>query len=206
MALPAAVSEGTATGSGEPRTVLTYIGTVYGSTDPRAFVEAVLGLPASIRSKLLIRFIGHIETPSYREILMSLGDTIELRGFIPQAEALRAIQDTTYLLLITHDRINVAAKFYDYLGGGKPILGAVHPDGDVRRLLEETGAGWWSDVDDVEAIRRMLVEAIERQATLGEAFRPNRERIAGYHRRPLAHGYAVLLRELAETQKSSGRI
>jgi glycosyltransferase involved in cell wall biosynthesis len=179
------------------KTVLTYIGTVYGSTDPRTFVQAVLELPSEVRSKLRVRFIGHIETPAYREKLMSLGDTVELKGFIPQAEALRAIQDTTYLLLITHDRINVAAKFYDYLGGGKPILGAVHPDGDVRRLLEETGAGWWADVDDVDAIRRMLIEAVERQTMLAEEFRPDRERIGTYHRRPLAQRYAALLSETA---------
>ena len=180
------------------KTILTYIGTVYGSTDPRTFVQAVQGLPPEVRSKLRVRFIGHIEAPAYREALMSLGDTVELRGFIPQAEALRAIQDTTYLLLITHDRINVAAKFYDYLGGGKPILGAVHPDGDVRRLLEETGAGWWANVDDVEAIRRMLIEAVDRQATLGDAFQPNRERIAAYHRRPLAQRYTALLDEIVQ--------
>jgi glycosyltransferase involved in cell wall biosynthesis len=187
------------------KTVLTYIGTVYGSTDPRTFVEAVHGLPAEVRSRLRVRFIGHIEAPAYREALMSLGDTLELRGFIPQAEALRAIQDTTYLLLITHDRINVAAKFYDYLGGGKPILGAVHRDGDVRRLLEETGAGWWADVDDVEAIRRVLIEAVERQATLGEVFRPDWELIAAYHRRPLAQRYAALLRETAAAQTLSAQ-
>jgi glycosyltransferase involved in cell wall biosynthesis len=193
-AMPVPAASEPAANSREQKIVLTYIGTVYGSTDPRTFVQAVQGLPAEVRSRLRIRFIGHIETPAYRESLMSLGDTVELRGFIPQAEALRAIQDTTYLLLITHDRINVAAKFYDYLGGGKPILGAVHPDGDVRRLLEETGAGWWADVNDVEAIQRVLIEAVERRATLGEAFRPDRERIAAYHRRPLAQRYAALLR------------
>ncbi len=89
---------------------LTYIGTVYGSTDPGTFVAAVLGLPEAVRSRLKVRFIGHIETPAYRETLESLGETIELRGFVPQAEALRAIGDTTYLLLITHDRINVAGE------------------------------------------------------------------------------------------------
>ena len=177
--------------------VLTYIGTVYGSTDPRTFVQAVQGLPEEIRARLRVRFIGHIESAVYREALLSLGDTIELKGFVPQAEALRAIEDTTYLLLITHDRINVAAKLYDYLGGGKPILGAVHRDGDVRRLLEETGAGWWADVDDVEAIRRMLIDAVERQPKLGQVFRPNVERIASYHRRPLARRYAELLRATA---------
>jgi glycosyltransferase involved in cell wall biosynthesis len=203
MRAPVALEPGA--NSEDQKTVLTYIGTVYGSTDPRTFVQAVQGLPAEVRSKLRVRFIGHIEAPVYREALMSLGDTVELRGFIPQAEALRAIQDTTYLLLITHDRINVAAKFYDYLGGGKPILGAVHPDGDVRRLLEETGAGWWASVDDVEAIRRMLIEAVERQTTLGEVFRPDRERIAAYHRKPLAQRYAGLLRETVASQMLSAQ-
>lgn len=205
MVLPAVAAAEPAASSGGQKTILTYIGTVYGSTDPTTFVQAVLGLPTEVRSRLKIRYIGHIEIPALRETLMSLGDTIELRGFIPQTEALRAIQDTTYLLLITHDRINVAAKFYDYLGGGKPILGAVHRDGDVRRLLEETGAGWWADVADVEAIRRLLIEAVDRQATLGENFRPDRERIAAYHRSPLAQRYAALLREVADMQVPSRR-
>jgi glycosyltransferase involved in cell wall biosynthesis len=174
--------------------ILTYIGTVYGSTAPGTFVEAVKSLPDAIRSRLHIRFIGHIETPAYREQLLSLGETIELKGFVPQAEALAAISDTDYLLLITHDRINVAAKFYDYLGGGKPIIGAVHRDGDVRRLLEETRAGRWADVDDPAAIRQMLIETIEADA--GAASVPDYERIAAYHRRPLAVRYAALLGEL----------
>ena len=175
------------------RVVLTYIGTVYGSTAPGTFVDAVLGLPDEVRSRLSVRFIGHIETPAYREQLLSLGDTIELKGFVPQAEALAAFRDTTYLLLITHDRINVAAKFYDYLGGGKPILGAVHPEGDVRRLLEETRAGRWASVDDAQAIRQMLIEAVEGSSS---AITPDYERIAAYHRRPLAARYADLLRKL----------
>jgi glycosyltransferase involved in cell wall biosynthesis len=176
------------------KVVLTYIGTVYGSTAPGAFVDAVLGLPREMRSRLLVRFIGHIEAPTYRELLLSLGETIELKGFVPQAEALAAIRDTDYLLLITHDRINVAAKFYDYLGGGKPILGAVHPQGDVRRLLEETRAGRWADVDNPQAIRQMLIEAIE---GFSSGAPPDYERIAAYHRRPLAQRYAGLLREVA---------
>lgn len=191
---PAAQAVSSAPLPPQQKVVLTYIGTVYGSTAPGTFIEAVRGLPEAVRSRLRVRFIGHIEVPAYREQLLSLGDTIELKGFVAQVEALAAIRDTTYLLLITHDRINVAAKFYDYLGGGKPILGAVHRDGDVRRLLEETRAGRWADVDDPEAIRRMLIEAVETPASTPQ---PDHERIASYHRRPLAARYAVLLRELA---------
>jgi glycosyltransferase involved in cell wall biosynthesis len=181
----------------DQKTVLTYIGTVYGSTDPRTFVAAVKRLPPEVSSRLRVRFIGHIESPVYREALLSLRDTVELKGFVPQAEALRAIQETTYLLLITHDRINVAAKLYDYLGGGKPILGAVHRDGDVRRLLEDTRTGWWADVDDVEAIRQLLIDAVERQPMLAQVFQPDEERITPFHRRPLAKRYAALLRTTA---------
>ena len=65
-AMPAPAASEPAANSEERKTVLTYIGTVYGSTDPRTFVEAVHGLPAEVRSKLRVRFIGHIEAPAYR--------------------------------------------------------------------------------------------------------------------------------------------
>jgi glycosyltransferase involved in cell wall biosynthesis len=173
------------------RILLTYTGTVYGSTAPGTFVEAVKRLAPEVRSRLRIRFIGHIEAAAYREQLQSLGDTVELKSFVPQAEALAAIKETDYLLLITHDRINVAAKFYDYLGSGKPILAAVNKDGDVRRLLEETRAGRWADSCDPDAIAQMLHDAV----ISGEQSRPapDYERIAAYHRRPLAARYAALL-------------
>ncbi len=177
------------------RIVLTYIGSVYNSTDPTRFVDAVLTLPEELRRRLHIRYIGHVETPMLRASLLRLGDTLELQGFVPQAEALRAIHSTDYLLLITHDRINVAAKFYDYLGGGKPIVAAVHPEGDVRRLLEETAAGIWADVASVDAIRAMLLKLLadDGPASLPT---PDRDRIARYHRRPLAARYAALLQAI----------
>ena len=136
--------------------VLTYIGTVYGSTDPTPVVEAILNLPPDIRARLHLRFIGHIETPALRETLLRLAPTVELIAFLPQAEALRHIDTTTYLLLITHDPINIAAKLYDYLSSGRPILAAVHPTGDVRRTLGLTRAGWSADITDPDALAQPL--------------------------------------------------
>jgi glycosyltransferase involved in cell wall biosynthesis len=185
--------------TGEARITFTYTGTVYGSTAPGTFVEAIKLLPAELRARLRIRFIGRIETPAYRDQLLSLGDTVELKGFVPQAEALAAIRDTDFLLLITHDRINVAAKFYDYLGGGKPILAAVHKDGDVRRLLEETRAGQWADVDSPTAIAAMIEQAIATDSA--QTSQPDYDIIAQYHRRPLAAQYAAVLRQLVESAR-----
>ncbi len=183
------------------RITLTYLGTVYGSTDPSTLIAAVRTLPDELRHRLRLRFIGHIERESYREGLTRLGDTVELRGFLPQAEALQAIEDTDFLLLITHDRVNVAAKFYDYLAGGRPILAAVHPDGEVRRLLERTGAGLWCDGADSAAIADLLRTVLSGpEAT--SALTPHPEQIARFHRRVLAHEYAALLHSLVPSTTS----
>ena len=182
--------------------VLTYIGTVYGSTDPTTFVDAVLSLPEQARSRLHVRYIGHIESASYRETLLRLGSTVDLKGFVPQAEALREMQTTDFLLLITHDRINVAAKFYDYLAGGKPILAAVHPQGDVRKLLEETGAGRWADVAKPEAIRALLMEVLAQVDRSSHSADRNSEAIAMFHRRAVTQRYAALLSSLVERTPS----
>jgi Glycosyltransferase len=192
--------------SAEPRTdgkiIVTYVGTIYTSTEPLSFVEALNGLPAELRSRFVFRFIGHIEEPRYREALLSLGDMVELKGFMPQHEALTLMNETDYVLLISHDRLNVSAKFYDYIGAGKPILACVHPDGDIRRMVEDLNAGWWADSQDVEAIRKLFLET----ASCGEArlrtFKPNDMKIAQYERRPIAQRYAALLHSIAAARET----
>jgi glycosyltransferase involved in cell wall biosynthesis len=177
--------------------VATYVGTVYGSTEPTTLVEAMQALPPEVKSRFKLRFIGHIEEPRYREALLQLGDMVELKGFLPQGEALALMNETDYVLLVTHDPLNVAAKFYDYVGSGKPILATVHPQGDVRRLLENLRAGWWADSRDVKAICKLFVEAAARGDSLLSTFQPDREKIAQYERKPLAQRYAALLHSIA---------
>jgi glycosyltransferase involved in cell wall biosynthesis len=182
--------------SGE-KIVASYVGTVYGSTEPTSLVEAVQSLPPDVKSRFKLRFIGHIEEPRFRQCLLQLGDIVELKGFLPQAEALALMNETDYALLITHDPLNVAAKFYDYVGSGKPILATVHPDGDVRRLLEELRAGWWANSRDVAGIRKLFIEAAARGDSLPTAFQPDPAGIAQYERKPLAQRYAALLYSIA---------
>jgi hypothetical protein len=117
-------------------------------------------------ARFTLRFIGRIEEPRYRKALLQLGDMVELKGHLPQHEALAAMDETDYALLISHDPLNVVAKFYDYIGAGKPILACIHPQGDVRRLLEELRAGWWADSHDVAAIRQLFLDAAARSNSL----------------------------------------
>jgi Glycosyltransferase Family 4 len=178
--------------------IVTHVGTIYASTEPTEFVQAFQSLPLEMRSRFRLRFIGHIEEPRFRESLLQLGDMVELNGFLPQHEALEAMNETDYVLLINHDPLNVGGKFYDYVGGGKPILGALHPEGETRRLLEELRAGWWTANHDVDGIRQLFLDAAARGDSLHTLFHPDRTKIAQYERKVLAQRYAALLHSIAD--------
>lgn len=190
--------------SPEPRPagqiVIVHIGTVYSSTEPTTLIEAVQSLPPEVKSRLKFRFIGHIEEPRFREALLQLGDMVELRGFLPQHEALATLNEADYALLVQHGRLNIAAKCYDYIGGGKPVLATINPEGPERLLLEELRAGWWVGSRDVEGIRRLFADAAARSNSLRTEFQPDLGKIAQYERKVLAQRYAALLHSIAGQQ------
>jgi glycosyltransferase involved in cell wall biosynthesis len=190
----------------EGKIIVTYVGSVYTSTEPTTLVQALQSLPPEVASRFKLRFIGHIEEPRYREALLELGDMVELKGFMPQHEALKLVDETDYVLLVSHDRLNISAKFYDYIGAGKPMLACVHPDGDIRILLEKLRAGWWADSHDVEAIRQLFLDAAARGDSLATSFQPDLEKIAQYERKPLAKRYAALLHSIAGKQREPGSL
>jgi len=185
--------------------IVTHIGTLYAATDPTELIEALQSLPPEVKSRIALRFIGHIEEPRYREALLQLGDMVSLNGYLPQREALALMSETDYVLMITHDRLNIPGKFYDYIGSGKPILGFLHPEGDTRRLLEEMRAGWWAGNHDVEGIRKLFIDAAARGDGLSKEFQPNVEMIALYERKVLARRYAALLHSIADSDPDKQR-
>ena len=65
-------------------------------------------------------------------------------------------------------------------------------------------AGWWAGIDDVEGIRKLLLDAVSRGETVMQEFRPDTERIAQYERAVLARRYARLLHTIAGRPQPSG--
>jgi glycosyltransferase involved in cell wall biosynthesis len=181
----------------EGRILITFAGTLYRSTDPAPVIAAIRALPVEIKDRFQLRFIGYVEDPAYREQILSLSDCVELHGFVPHNQAIAAIQQSDYVLLITHDRINVPAKFYDYIGGRRPILAAVHADSEVRELMDELGTGWWADIGDAEQIARLFTSAVQRGRSLNSDFLPDEAKIARFERQALSLRYAALLRKAA---------
>jgi len=177
--------------------LVAHIGTLYTATDPTALIEALQSLPPEVKSRIKLHFIGHIDELRIREALLKLGDMVELIGYMPQGDALAAMDEAEYVLMVGHDRLNIQGKFYDYIGSGKPILACLHPGGDIRRLLDELRAGWWAGNQDVQGIRQLFIDAVERGDRLHTEFQPDLEKIAQFERKALAKQYATLLHEIA---------
>lgn len=169
--------------------VVTYVGTVYSTTSPRPYFEALDTLPESVRVRIETRFVGRI-AEDQRNFLESRPD-VKLLGYVTQKEALRHMEETDYLLLVMNDPSFATGKIYEYLATGKPILAFSPTGGEVERTLKETGGGWCIDPNDGEAIRALLRKVASND--LAAQFRPNQNAIRCYERPRLAEKFAQLI-------------
>ena len=183
---------------GGSKIVITHAGTVYRTSSAKWFLDALEELPEAVRSRFEIRFIGRV-TAEEAEQFEGRNADIRLLGFMPQAEALRRIEETDFLLVTLTDAISIPGKLFEYLATGKPILALSDPGGEVDSLIRRTNAGWCVDARDREAIKQLLVRVAE-QGGPG-SFAPDLDMIRRYSRSEIAAEYANIMRQVVEGRK-----
>jgi glycosyltransferase involved in cell wall biosynthesis len=178
-----------------PRMVVTHVGTVYKTASPRFYLDAMDGLPEEVRSHVEIRFVGRI-SESECELLKSRKSKVTLLGFKPQAEALKYMEDTDYLLLTMTNDISVPGKLFEYMATGKPILAVTAAGSEVDQILGETAAGITAPPDDTLAIQHMILRAFEAWRNRTKLVEREGEPVQRYERPRLAEEYGRLLRAI----------
>jgi glycosyltransferase involved in cell wall biosynthesis len=173
--------------------VVAYIGTVYSTTSPKPYLEALDALPEEVRGMVETRFVGRI-TDEERPLLENRKSSIKALGFMPQKEALRHAEEADFLLLTMTDPDAATGKIYEYLATGKPILAIAPAGGEVDLIIRETRAGWCVSPDDPAAVQSLLMQAFDPSRKLLVSFNPNREAICAYERPRLAGVYADLIK------------
>jgi glycosyltransferase involved in cell wall biosynthesis len=177
------------------RVVVTHVGTVYKTASPRFYLDAVDALPEEIRSHIETRFIGRI-SDSELGCLENRKSKVTLLGFLPQAEAIKYMEDTDYLLLTMTNDISVPGKVFEYMATGKPILAVTAPGNEVDQILRETAAGITAAPDDRGAIQRMLMRAFEAWRDRRRLIDREGEPVQRYERPRLAEEYGRLMRAI----------
>jgi len=115
-----------------------------------------------LRGQLELELIGARESSNDGLVQeLQLQHCVSLQGYVPHAEAIRAMQRADVLVLIKHDDRRyeglIPGKFYEYLGAGRPILGLV-PESEAAQLIRELACGEIAAPDETEDI----VAALER--------------------------------------------
>jgi glycosyltransferase involved in cell wall biosynthesis len=179
------------------RIVVSHVGTVYSASSPRFYLDALDDLPDSVRAGIETRFIGRV-ADSERWCLEGRRSTIKKLGFVPQSEAVVHMAEADYLLLTMTDAASLTGKLFEYLGTGVPIIAVAPTNGEVARILQETGAGWCAAPGDRAGLSQLLLRTFERRRGGQDDFRPDWDAIRRYERPRLVAQFGRLLESLSQ--------
>jgi glycosyltransferase involved in cell wall biosynthesis len=183
---------------------ITYVGSLNAARNPEALWQALrtLGAPSQM-PELRVRFIGSVD-PSVLARAQSLGleSIIQIQPYVPHAEAVREMQQSSILLLLINDVPNqqgiIPGKVYEYLAAARPVLAIGPPAGDSAAVLSRTGGGQMIGYEDVEGVRAY----VERHYAAWRAGAPlqgaSRAAALQFSRRSQTGELALLLDELVK--------
>jgi len=175
------------------RVVISHVGTVYSASSARYYLNALDSMPEEIRNGIETRFVGRVADDEVH-FMHGRRSAVRLLGFVPQQQALDEMGRADYLLVTMTDGPSLTGKIFEYLATGKPILAITPDNGEVARLLRETGCGWSAAPDDTAGICRMLSAAYERARSRTTRFEPNWDAIRRFERSRLALEFRALLK------------
>jgi glycosyltransferase involved in cell wall biosynthesis len=176
------------------RMIVTHVGTVYKTASPRFYLEALDALPEEIRCQIETRFVGRVAA-SEQELMEGRKSKVIQLGFMPQAEALKHMADTDYLLLTMTNDISVPGKLFEYMAVHKPILAIAAPGSEVDQLLTETSAGLCASPGDIQGVCAMLTRAFESWSQRKALIEGDGDAVRRYERQRLVKEYGTLIHE-----------
>lgn len=145
------------------RMVMVHGGTLSGVRSPLPFFNALqfcLEKNPELQTALRVDLYGGLSEP-YRQALTAFPfrDVLFWRGCVPRETALAGMREADVLLLIQGaDDVSIEtipSKTYEYLHIGKPILGMVHRNDELRGILAKFGHSAF-EISDTEGIARAL--------------------------------------------------
>lgn len=141
---------------------LGYMGSFYKGRKPEALLRAAEELLLEKKvdaSEFRIQFVSNFKGPLAPN--SPLQNVVRLNGICAQEEALGIMNKATVLVLIIEKELKdqiVNAKVFEYMALGKPILALASREGAVAPYLERSGLGVFVSPDDVEEIKRKILD------------------------------------------------
>jgi glycosyltransferase involved in cell wall biosynthesis len=145
---------------------LTYSGAFYPGRSPKPLMQAAAQAIADkpeLRGCLELSIIGLMQK-EYKKFAKKIGieSVVKEYGYLPHRESLAHLLASDVLWITIHEDYSAPGKMYEYFGTRKPILGLVPMESHTARLLREYGNVLLCEYNDVDAIRRAILEYYDR--------------------------------------------
>ncbi len=156
--------------TGDPeKLLLAHLGTLDKWRSPRTLLEAMKRLAErrpEARDHLRLALVGRMGR-SVKEMVASFPfpDMVDRRDKVPRAEARALATRADVLVVIQHalpvSEETIPSKTYEYLAGGRAVLGLVYRNRELAEMLTTAGHAA-VEVDDAAGIEAALEELYER--------------------------------------------
>lgn len=157
----------------DERFSVAHIGTMVKTRNPlllwEVLSEEVLK-DTDFANELEIKLVGSVDYSVTESIeAAGLGNYVNKISYVPHNEVVKIQQQSQVLLLLINDTPNakviLPGKFFEYMAARRPILCIGPRDGDAAEVILETNAGYVSEKDDKESIRKAINELYNRFRT-----------------------------------------
>ena len=189
---------------------LMYTGSVHAHYDLDPFWRALKALSSSGRitpETFRVEFVGNLAVSDLRTL--GVEAFVDAKPFVAHDAVFDALARADALLLIEtpgyYATYSYAAKVFDYLLTGKPVLSLVEPGGNTSRLLANAGVGHDADPRDESAIRIALERVLLLKGAPPLRVDCNVPPYDAYNRRNLARQLAATFDEVAVASDERAR-
>lgn len=152
------------------RFIFTYTGLITSLRNPKflwELLEEMLERNLDFAAKFELRLIGNVDAQVLNEIQSKkiLATKLNYLGYLQHTEVVKAYSESSMLLLLINQSDNasghIPGKLFEYLASQTPVLALGEKNGDVGRILNETGYGKIFNHSEVDVISEFILNSFE---------------------------------------------
>ena len=132
-------------------------------------------------------------------------DRVKMLGVVSDDELETQLQQATIAFVsqaYEGAEFNIPSKIMNFMAYGLPVLAAVHPDGEVAKIVKESGAGWVVDSSRPELFPQKVAELLADRAEIARRARASYDYAQRHFTQAgFAEHFDVSLREVVERSR-----
>jgi len=151
-----------------------------------------------LRNKIRIKHVGRYDNEAILPYLneYNLKDNIVLKGYLPKAEAIKALADSDMLyfsVAANGPYFILPSRIFDYLCSGRPILANAPSESDVEKLLKDYPAGKLCREDNIDDMVEYILMIYNNLEVYEKSNQIDLEALKKYSNQYMAESYANLI-------------